>query len=228
MHKIGWATLALVAPEVVLWRAISQWEAARKLRDAMNSIFENKWENSSLVNSDPSQTREGAGRAIISGSKWCLQHGFFAVMGGFEVSVDFEHKYLLDYGSTLTPRGVLLLAKLDLLPFVKREIISARSKADGLAKGLVIAQVGWMVLQISARAASRLPITLLELNTMAHVACALAMYAIWWEKPQNVNEPIIINLDPKVMTIISSHYFQREFRKLTSAETVSNDVRGDL
>lgn len=39
VHKLGWALLALFAPEVVVWRAISQWESARGLANRHNEIM---------------------------------------------------------------------------------------------------------------------------------------------------------------------------------------------
>jgi hypothetical protein len=45
-----------------------------------------------------------------------------------------------------------------------------------------------MVTQTITRQVAGLPITLLELNTLAHVTCAVLMYFIWWKKPQNVDE----------------------------------------
>jgi hypothetical protein len=68
-------------------------------------------------------------------------------------------------------------------------------KADQVAKALVLIQTGWIVIQTISRKVSGLPITLIELNTFAHVGCAVVMYAIWWVKPQNASEPlkIVIN-----------------------------------
>jgi hypothetical protein len=64
-------------------------------------------------------------------------------------------------------------------PTVTRDTIEDRSKADFIQKGLVIVQVGWMVIQCTARRAYGLPLTLLEVHTMVHVVCALIMYLFW-------------------------------------------------
>jgi hypothetical protein len=56
-----------------------------------------------------------------------------------------------------------------------------QGKSDSLAKGLVCAQVSWMlILEAIARKVSGLPITLLELVTLVHIGCAIVMYAVWW------------------------------------------------
>ena len=61
-----------------------------------------------------------------------------------------------------------------------------------LTKALVCLQACWMLAQALARKVERLPITLLELNTIMHVVCALIMYLLWLKKPQDVGTPTII------------------------------------
>jgi hypothetical protein len=61
-----------------------------------------------------------------------------------------------------------------------------------------------MLIQMIARRVSGLPITLLELNTLAHVMCAMFMYVIWWYKPQNVNVPETINVDGDLALLMGS------------------------
>lgn len=66
--------------------------------------------------------------------KWCLHQGFFAVMGGFVLSVEGEpgqdNQWILNEGDgvTVTPQGVLQLAKLGLLPSVKKHTIKPEAK----------------------------------------------------------------------------------------------------
>jgi hypothetical protein len=40
-HKFGWVALGIFAPELVLWRALSQWLTARELCKQGNSVLEN-------------------------------------------------------------------------------------------------------------------------------------------------------------------------------------------
>jgi hypothetical protein len=170
--------LALVAPEMVLWRAYTQWKNARQL--------------CKLINALPERARPS--------SRWTMENGFFAVMGGYRI------REMKDWpnGCTLTPRGVYFLAKLKSLPAVDKESILDRSKADELVKGLACCQALWLVIQVIARKASGLPITLLELNTVAHVVCAILMYIVWWHKPQDVNQPEFVDVrDPGLDTLLS-------------------------
>ena len=121
-------------------------------------------------------------------------HSFFVIMSGFVIDTDGGEEYIP--GSprlTLNAYGYLTAAKSDLsLPDVSLETIKDRSKADGLAKSLACLQAGYMIVQVLDRLRSRLPVTLLELNTIGHVLCALMMYAFWFKKPLDIHDPIVI------------------------------------
>lgn len=92
----------------------------------------------------------------------------------------------------LTANGAAVLSELGLLPRITRDSIRDKSKADHVAKFLVIIQASWLILQCIARTAGHLPLSLLEINTLAHVACALIMYVLWWDKPFDVHDPIVL------------------------------------
>ena len=96
---------------------------------------------------------------------------------------------------TLTATGILLLAKCGHLPDIEKEFIWDKSKADGLAKALVCLQAGWFILQTVGRIVVHEPVTLLEVNTIAHIFCAFVCYGLWWHKPREVQEPIIMQGD---------------------------------
>jgi hypothetical protein len=93
----------------------------------------------------------------------------------------------------LSAEGVHLLACVHQLPFIREEEIQDKSKADTLAKTLVCLQALWMMVQLLGRLISHLPITLLEINTMGHVFCALIIYSLWWKKPLDIREPFILD-----------------------------------
>jgi hypothetical protein len=108
-----------------------------------------------------------------------MTYGFYAVMGGFVVNVHPIHNTLKKV--TLTPFGILALAREGHFLDIPGDAIKDKSKADGLAKTLVLLQVGWMIVQLIGRKATGLPITLLEVHTLVHVACALIMYILWFK-----------------------------------------------
>lgn len=129
-------------------------------------------------------------------------HGFYAGMGGFAFPLDnltasmtaprlkSDCKRL-----TITARGVALLADCQLLPEVDKAYISDKSKSDGLSKFLACIQAAWLIVQLIGRLALGLEVTLLEVNTLGHVFCALIIYIIWWHKPRMVLEPIVLKGD---------------------------------
>ena len=68
--------------------------------------------------------------------------------------------------------------------------IEDRGKSDWLAKSLVLLQTSWFVMQCIARAIEHLPITHLEIVTLAYAAMNFVIYIFWWNKPLNVNRPV--------------------------------------
>ena len=65
--------------------------------------------------------------------------------------------------------------------------IKDRGKSDWLAKSLVILQTSWFVIQCIARGIKHLPVTHLEIVTLAYAAMNFVIYVFWWNKPLNVN-----------------------------------------
>ena len=116
-------------------------------------------------------------------------------MGGFVV--DFDDEYLRSNPMfttkvdrlTLTPRGVRLLIECGHMPSISREEILDKSKSDSVAKLLSALQAGWFAIQMIGRHRAGLQITILELNTITHVLCAIFIYALWWQKPKGILEP---------------------------------------
>ena len=71
-----------------------------------------------------------------------------------------------------------------------KEEIEDKGKSDWLAKSLVLLQTSWFVMQCIARAIEHLPITHLEIVTLAYAAMNFVIYIFWWNKPLNVNRPV--------------------------------------
>ena len=99
-------------------------------------------------------------------------------MGGFAYDVgNLQDSFHL---VTLTPRGIITLARQGQFVDIRTKDIKDKSKADIFTKSLVCVQVSWMVIQCIARKAAGYPLTLLEIHTMVHVICALTIYMLWW------------------------------------------------
>ena len=54
---------------------------------------------------------------------------------------------------------------------------------DWLAKSLVLLQTLWFIMQRIARAIKHLPVTHLEIVTLAYASMNLVIYIFWWNKP---------------------------------------------
>jgi len=79
-------------------------------------------------------------------------------------------------------------------PRITEKEIQDRSKGDMLSKGLVIIQTGWFLLQCIARRVEHLPITELEIVTLAFATLNFATYGLWWHKPLNVQCPFRVRI----------------------------------
>ena len=64
-----------------------------------------------------------------------------------------------------------------------------------LLLAIVTLQGAWIVVQTIARASANLPVTCLELMTLAYVACAFLTYLIFINKPQDFQEPTLLEGD---------------------------------
>jgi hypothetical protein len=79
-----------------------------------------------------------------------LIDGFYAVMGGYVVDLPApEEEKSSIRRSTLTPEGILELARNNIFQKVSHKTIEDKSKADLLAKFLVCFQVSFLVVQVS-------------------------------------------------------------------------------
>ncbi|KAG2062826.1 hypothetical protein BDR04DRAFT_1111983 [Suillus decipiens] len=116
---------------------------------------------------------------------WTQTHSFFVLMGGFMLYVDGKPYY------TLKPDDVLKLIREGCIdaPTLTANQIQDKSKGNAVSKGLIILQVAWFVMQLMTRAIYHLEITQLELGTLAFAVLNFLTYAVWWNKPLNVQCP---------------------------------------
>ncbi|KAI0062796.1 hypothetical protein BV25DRAFT_1915916 [Artomyces pyxidatus] len=121
--------------------------------------------------------------------KWTTRHGFFVIMGGFHHYEDGEPQH------PLSRRDVVKLVESGELVPPTEEEIHGWSQGDALSKTLAIVQTLWFVIQGIARRVEGLPITQLEVMTLAYATITVAMYVAWWGKPQNVGGPVRVAVD---------------------------------
>ncbi|KAG2343490.1 hypothetical protein BDR05DRAFT_1059679 [Suillus weaverae] len=120
---------------------------------------------------------------------WSVTHGFFVWMGGFMLYVNGKPR------ATLTSdelRHFVNVETVD-MPVISEAEIKDRSKGDGLSKSIALLQLAWFVIQLVARYVQNLPITLLEIDTLAIVILTCFAYGLWWKKPKDVGCPYIVH-----------------------------------
>ncbi|KAG0702520.1 hypothetical protein DFH29DRAFT_851407 [Suillus ampliporus] len=125
-------------------------------------------------------------------AQWTVTHGYFAWIGGFILYVDDKPR------GTLAPDELLKFVRggsVD-MPVIMEADITDKSKGDGLSKGIAILQLAWFIAQLAARHIQHLPITLLEIDTLAVAALTCIAYGVWWRKPKDVGRPCIVHWKP--------------------------------
>ena len=88
------------------------------------------------------------------------------------------------------------------LPAISRKEIWDKSKADKFAKAVAILQTTWLAAQIVTRAIQHLPITPLELFSLALALTSLNTQWFWLNKPLNVSSPTVLPMDAAVTEIL--------------------------
>jgi hypothetical protein len=156
-RKLKWTFITLIAPEITCSVAFRQWEESRAVVKEMRR----------------------------RGINWSPIHGFYATMGGFVLHHSDGSKI------PLLPSEILVLldapGKSPLhLPSIKEIDIEDRNKTSGFTKLFTLTQVTWLVGQCILRGASKLPISQLEVTTVAFAACTIMASGFWWSKPLDV------------------------------------------
>ncbi|KAJ7029019.1 hypothetical protein C8F04DRAFT_1043653, partial [Mycena alexandri] len=120
-----------------------------------------------------------------------LTHGFFFSMGGF---VSRAKGHPITTIAQLNQPEVGDRYKEDIRN-TTYDAIMDRSKSDALAKGYALSQGVWFILQISTRFAKRLPTSELEIATLAYAVVNVFTWVIWWHKPYDVHQAILVGPD---------------------------------
>ncbi|KAI0062741.1 hypothetical protein BV25DRAFT_1855527 [Artomyces pyxidatus] len=173
--KLGWTEEEVARSD----RSAATVSSERVALQAENELgLEEKEEGGSLAFQESALAiDEQTGRFS---TQWRTRHGFFIVMGGFHYYINGEPKHPLSRQDV-----VKLVEAGELVPPTEDEI-RGWSQGDALSKTLAVVQTLWFVVQCIARRAEDLPITQLEIMTLAYTTITVAMYLAWWDKPQNV------------------------------------------
>ncbi len=88
------------------------------------------------------------------------------------------------------------------MPDITYKKIWDKSKADEAVKLFAFCQAWWAVLTTLGRAAQGLPITLLELETGAIIACSLFTFCFWYNKPMDLTQPTKLHANISIANIL--------------------------
>ena len=183
-HRLPLFICALLVPEYILSWAIRQRLVAGKIAE----------DNGMSIQRTSRKSLDASGQP-----GWTMTHGFFVIMGGFHLfrrpaGESGENVGPLTLGGNDTPLHPL---SIDLLRQGKFEFIMPteeeikdKGKSNWLAKALVLVQTTWFVMQCIARGIRHLPVTELEIVTLAYATMSFGMYLFWWDKPLDVGRPI--------------------------------------
>lgn len=121
--------------------------------------------------------------------RWTMTHGFLLEMGGL-VAYTLDSKEFREGSRGIITQIDQLSAPLN----IPEQHINDRSKRDNLTKFIAALQTSWFILQCIARWISNLPVTQLEVVTLAFAFLNIITYALWWKKPQKMNVAIYIRV----------------------------------
>lgn len=186
--RVGITVVALIAPEIMIYWAMRQWVAARNVSKKYHSMCIIQFLGWNCF------------QMSIIEYKWTMTHGFFAAMGGFVLLKDGEEPRTLFIDNIEHQQELESCLRNGDIHITEAEI-KDRSKSDILAKAFVIIQTGWFLLQCIARRVEHIPVTKLELVTLAFAALNFLTYALWWEKPFSVNCPYRIRVSEREISL---------------------------
>ncbi|OJA20687.1 hypothetical protein AZE42_06031 [Rhizopogon vesiculosus] len=199
-RRLFMMVIALFAPELIITWAARQFSSALNTKNHINNTFGEDQDIgeeitlSGIPHSDERNIASPSATQIVGGkfTGWTMTHGFFAWMGGFLLYVDGRPR------ATLTPDelGDFVRERFVDMHDITEADIEDRSKGDMLSKGIAILQLVWFVLQLGARYVQNLPITLLEIDTLAVAALTCITYGCWWKTPKDVGRPCPVHWKP--------------------------------
>lgn len=145
-------------------------------------------------------------------------------MGGFAHDPDWDsttpYKLYADERKVLLPDGIswCFSHNPDFIPDLSEQSIRDKSKADGIAKTLLLMQAVWFCATCISRLVQKLPLSLLEVSTLAHALCTLVTYLLWWKKPFNIAEPTFLLDNPfKIGMKPGRHYWSSHLEMVPAA-----------
>ncbi|KZP09488.1 hypothetical protein FIBSPDRAFT_839390 [Athelia psychrophila] len=198
VRRVAIAACALLVPEYIVVWAVRQWLVANRIVCDLNETKKAvAHEEKQAAEREEEAERRVRVRdsAFVPGQNLNTQ---YHVSEGMRPAreADEEHDFSReDLGELIKMKGFKLPDMAE---------INDKSKGDPFSKTFAILQTVWFVLQCVARRLQSLPITELELATLAYTAITVVLYTVWWLKPLNILVPFRVTCDPPLRTPLSS------------------------
>ena len=142
-------------------------------------------------------------------SDFTLVHAHYAAMGGFrllrttgEKSAEDRNlprpRSLVEANDKSTVLNAIQLAHgrskglIPPFPLPSKKDINDKSKSNAFTKAIALIQICGLLASVIARGCQGLEVSQLEIITLAFVGCTLLTYGFWWNKPQDINTPILL------------------------------------
>lgn len=192
-RKVFYLVLGAVAPEWIATMAAIQYRNA--------SLFVNQARGMNTVAHLPQVSvapYEAQSEKALRGvdvkpiEHWTLRHGFYCGMGGFVIAKPEDPS---NHFPVTGPQLLWLISNGFIqTPSITSDEIKDKSKQDSLTKTIVFGQTLWFVAQCIGRGFHGLPISTLEITTLAYVACMMLWMVFWWRKPYDIGLPTSLEI----------------------------------
>lgn len=188
LHHIFLICVALLAPEVMVVCAFSQWLGAVMIKETINST---RPAYSMYYCVCPQALVD----QMFIGEPWTMSHAHFLQMGGFQLNYIMGDHFSTWHPSKTNEEGIvqesvlnlcqlqyLLEERLIRFPDTPASEIRHKSKGELMA-GLALLRITFFFLQLIIRARQQLLISDIERLTAALIGLNGIMYLFWWSKP---------------------------------------------
>ena len=164
-RKLGWMTVAVLAPEFMLGIAAESFFETRAFSKYCAKIGKPKWTVTQLQ---------------------------FACASGFQTrgSTPEEPKSTCNFR---TLQSMIEENRVDDPPLSDEELES-RGKSDVFLKIILVLQITWFLVQTLVRVIMHYQITALEVMTVAFVFCSIVSMGFFMKLPQNVEYPVFLEV----------------------------------
>lgn len=162
---------------------------------------------------------------------WTMRHAFYADMGGFLLQVPAQQAPS-SLPAALKPQPLTFPLDAKQLcylvrhgyvefPTIEKEEVA---ETDRLGRNITIFQVIWFSVNSIARAVQHLPLTTLELTTLAFIPCMIASSFCWYHKPSSIGRATMLKCETPLAKILTSagDDAQKPYRK-TPLDFVSRE-----